>query len=120
MDIENLTQDKELLSQARALANFIDSKAGGYPLINGVPDCVGRGVLWQYGNHDFLVYYDGAPQRLFPTTAQLEKNSPSRIYLISLEETLEFIRLTEAIRQKTIYPYMHLGRMPRTTFKQVQ
>jgi hypothetical protein len=117
MNIDDLSDDNALLQQARMLANFIDSKAGGYPLINGIPDAVGRGVLWQYGDYDFLVYYGGS-QRKFPTQSQLKKSSPGNLYFLNLEEALEFIRITEAIRQKTIYPYIQLGRMPRTTFMQ--
>lgn len=98
------------------LASFIDTKAGDYPLVSGMPADVAQGVLWQYSNHDFIVHYDSS-RRKFPTPAQLEKGSPSNIRLVSLEEALEFIQLTESIRQNTVYPNVLFGRMPTTTFR---
>lgn len=102
-----------LLSYAQLLANFIDSKAGDYPLISVLPSNLDAGILWQYSSHDFILYY-GKAQRKFPCLAQLQRGSPSEISLLSLEEALELVRLTETVRQKTVYPHIALGRMPGT------
>lgn len=105
-----------LLSYAQLLANFIDSKAGDYPLISVLPSSLGAGILWQYSSHDFILYYEKA-QRRFPSLMQLHKGSPSEISLLSLEDALELVRLTETVRQKTVCPHIALGRMPGTEFK---
>lgn len=108
-----------LLPHAQRFAIFIDSRAGDCPLVSALPSEVASAVLWQYGNHDFVIYYEKT-QRKFPALRLLQKGSPSEISLLSLEEALEFVRLTESIRQKTVYPHIALGRMPGTEFRQAQ
>jgi len=108
-----------LLPYAQRFANFIDSRAGDYPLVSALPSDVGLAVLWQYCNHDFVIYFE-TTKRKFPSVKHLQKGSPSEISLLSLEEAIEFVRLTESIRQKTLYPHVALGRMLGTEFRQAQ
>jgi hypothetical protein len=110
-------QDGDFLrNHAQLLAAFIDTKAEGHPLVSGMPEKVAAGILWQYSSHDFIIYAGGRAKK-FPTPSQLGKGSSSIIVLSSFEEGLEFIRLTESIRQCTEYPHIHFGRMPGTIFK---
>lgn len=113
-------QDADFMcTHAKLLAAFIDTKSGGHPLVSGMPEWLAVGVLWQYSNHDFIVYTDSA-DRKFPTSAQLDQGSPSSILLSSFEEALEFIRLTESIRQRTEYPHILFGQMPGTVFREAR
>lgn len=108
--------EDDIRHQAQRLAEFIDTKAGGHPLVSGMPEEVATGILWQYSNHDFIVYACARAKK-FPTPSQLRKGSPSSIFLSSFEEAFEFIRLTECIRQRTEYPHVLFGRMPGTSFR---
>lgn len=100
----------------RIYASCIDGIGGGYPLVSGMPECVANGVLWQYEKHYFIIHCDSESRR-YSIELDLTKNSPTELFLKNLEEALEFIRLTESLRQRTDFPLIVFGRMHSTTFK---
>ena len=104
---------KENIVQIIRVAEFIDTKAGDFPLVSGMPSGIAQGLLWQYSNHDFIVYFDSL-QREVPTSNELKKGSPSCLRMRGLDEAFEFIRSVEQVRQKTVYPRVLLGIMPGT------
>lgn len=110
-----LDADNEHLKAASFLANYVDEIAGGYPLVSGLPGKIADGLLWQYGAHYFVIIIRKEGCK-FPSADELKKGSPSEIELHDLDSALEFIRLTESIRQNSPFPYIMLGRMPSTKF----
>ena len=102
--------DGHLYEQAKTIATFIDAIAGDFPLISGMPSFMSNGVLWQYDKHDFVIRI-GNEHRKFPTQEQIGEGAPSDIFLIDLEDALEFIRITESIRQKTSFPLIKFGKI---------
>lgn len=109
----NLNQIPEEI--AKILADFIDSTAGGIPLISGMPTFDPNALLWQYGKHWFVVHFQCATGKCLAVD-DLAEGSPTDLYVAGIEEAIKLIRLTESIRQGTDYPHIGLGRMPGTYF----
>lgn len=102
---------------AARLASFIDAIAGGHPLVSGLPKNVAVGILWQYGDYDFIIH-TSEKKRRFPSPESFLGCRPvcNAIHLLSIEEALRLIEMTEAIRQDTALPMVYLGRMLGTVF----